>query len=75
MSEDRIPFWEETDVYIDEEETEPLYLAPSSHQCHDCGAEPGELHMDGCDVEQCPECGRQLITCPHGNEILENALP
>ena len=31
--------------------------------CHDCGATPTELHQPGCDVEQCYECGSQLISC------------
>jgi hypothetical protein len=30
-----------------------------------CGAKPGELHSDqGCDIEPCPLCGRQQMTCP-----------
>ena len=33
--------------------------------CHDCGAKPGELHEYGCDVEHCPTCGHQLISCDH----------
>ena len=33
--------------------------------CHDCGAAPGELHGACCDVEPCPYCGRQLLTCDH----------
>jgi hypothetical protein len=54
----RIPFGEETDG-------EPWYLSPDGDRCHDCGAEEGELHKPGCDAEQCPECGRQLLACDH----------
>ncbi len=31
--------------------------------CHDCGVEPGALHEPGCDIESCPLCGGQLISC------------
>ena len=31
--------------------------------CHDCGAMEGELHQFGCDMESCPYCGSQLISC------------
>lgn len=31
--------------------------------CHDCGAKEGEIHQRGCDMEICPFCGGQLITC------------
>ena len=34
----------------------------SQESCPRCGVMPGELHHLGCDVEQCPECGAQLIT-------------
>ncbi|MEW6016485.1 MAG: hypothetical protein AB1760_00260 [Pseudomonadota bacterium] len=40
-----------------------------SPTCHDCGAEVGELHELGCDVEECPKCHRQLITCDDRFEI------
>ena len=31
--------------------------------CHDCGVVEGQIHEYGCDVERCPFCGHQLITC------------
>ena len=31
--------------------------------CHDCGAEEGQIHELGCDMECCPYCGGQLISC------------
>ncbi len=31
--------------------------------CHDCNARPGEYHHPGCDMEVCPKCGGQLISC------------
>lgn len=33
------------------------------HTCHDCGCKEGELHEFGCDMEVCPFCGGQLISC------------
>lgn len=31
--------------------------------CHDCLAVAGEFHVPGCDVEQCPSCGGQAMSC------------
>lgn len=31
--------------------------------CHDCGVQPGGFHHPGCDMERCPKCSRQLISC------------
>lgn len=36
---------------------------PSEKRCHDCWVEPGGYHHPGCDWEECPVCGRQLISC------------
>lgn len=33
------------------------------HKCHDCGCKEGEMHKDGCDMEYCPFCGGQLLSC------------
>lgn len=31
--------------------------------CHDCNAPMGAYHHPGCDVEMCPICGGQAISC------------
>ncbi len=37
-------------------------LAPADF-CRDCAAALGEQHGPGCVLEECPNCGGQLITC------------
>ena len=37
--------------------------AAAGRTCHDCGVSPGQFHLPGCDVERCPACKGQLITC------------
>lgn len=32
-------------------------------RCHDCNAKWGEYHHPGCDMEECPICHGQLISC------------
>jgi hypothetical protein len=31
--------------------------------CHDCNVDEGDFHHPGCDVEKCPKCGYQAISC------------
>lgn len=33
------------------------------NRCGDCGAKYGSFHHLGCDIEQCPVCNNQLISC------------
>lgn len=38
-------------------------LARSRTRCGDCGVRAGGLHHLGCDVQRCPACRGQLISC------------
>lgn len=35
----------------------------SDYCCHDCHVAHGGFHHPGCDMERCPKCGGQLISC------------
>ena len=39
-----------------------------TEDCDDCGCPPSGLHHPGCDVERCPICGGQVISCSCGRE-------
>lgn len=41
-------------------------------KCHDCDTEEGNLHIPGCDMERCPFCLGQLISCNCRYKILTN---
>lgn len=33
------------------------------HNCGDCGADPGKIHLEECDVQRCSYCGGQRMCC------------
>lgn len=35
----------------------------SEINCPDCGVQPGQWHIRGCDIKQCPYCGDQSVYC------------
>jgi hypothetical protein len=50
----------------------PYVLSPNNparsdyledRKCHDCWVVPGQIHLLGCDMEVCPKCGTQLLSC------------
>jgi hypothetical protein len=43
------------------QKVDPEYPRPVP--CHDCGVLVGEIHVAGCDWEECPRCGGQFLSC------------
>lgn len=41
----------------------------SDKRCPDCNVEVGEVHTDHCDIETCPECGTQRMSCGCTSEL------
>ncbi len=52
-------------------------FAEVTERCGDCGVPKGAVHHHGCDLEQCPACEAQLLSCgctndPDGDDHREN---
>ena len=51
-------YGEEEDGWGDYEDEE--------NTCGDCGCHLGEQHLPNCDIERCPRCGGQMLSCDCG---------
>lgn len=57
--------------YGDEEDD---WGASSGLPCGDCGVKKGEFHVPSCDVERCPACGDQALTCECDGRVATGPL-
>lgn len=51
--------------------TETTCVISTGNTCGDCGVKKGMYHTEGCDNEQCPICGWQVISCNCEIEALQ----
>lgn len=42
---------------------EERFQTPAGVTCHDCNVKIGQFHHVNCDMEECPKCGFQLLSC------------
>jgi hypothetical protein len=52
-----------TEVKFSGESHLPSVLYVDNIRCHDCNVAPNGFHHPGCDMERCPKCSGQLISC------------
>jgi hypothetical protein len=48
------------------------YKAEEGERCHDCNCADNHHHHPGCDMERCPVCHGQLISCGCLEEAEDN---
>lgn len=53
------------------------YCGEPNCTCGDCAGKYGEVHSANCDIERCPACGGQFISCSCGTkyEVKDNIKP
>ena len=66
----RIKFGEES-KYSTHAENEDSNTKSAYEYCDDCTAKQGENHLLGCDLEICPTCFLQGITCNCNNRVCD----
>jgi len=59
----REDFWKQVPREPGELASLPTLAVEPSSTCVACGVSPGEIHILGCPVEQCPWCSSQLNSC------------
>jgi hypothetical protein len=59
----RIKYGQENEIYYKSGRTEYILSTPYFEYCDDCLAKQGEYHYENCDIEVCPKCLRQKLSC------------
>ena len=49
--------------YVERQKVGAEGWTSEGQRCGDCGALYGHYHHPNCDIERCPICKRQLISC------------
>lgn len=51
---------------VHDDYTDDIYYDYTDTHCHDCGVLYGKIHHVDCDMERCPKCRDQFISCECG---------